>query len=186
MPCAGSSPPPSLAAMLASADPVPRRGAIGIDARRSHALRRVRPAAQDRSRNIRQHHPCRLRARRHDAAERKDAGLGPDVGESRHDLLRPLSRRAAAAAAGAGRRRPDSRRHHLGLSRRRHPHTAWPRLHRGGVAARLGDGARDGAYRPARHGLPLRRGCRRGSPSMSNRSRGCRPATSRPRRSGRR
>ena len=27
-------------------------------------------------------------------------------------------------------------------------------LHRGGVAARLGDGARDGAYRPARYGLP--------------------------------
>ena len=40
--------------------------------------------------------------------------------------------------AGAGRRRPDSRRHHLGLSRRRHSHPDRPRLHRGGVCGVTG------------------------------------------------
>ena len=145
-----------IAAMLASAIALPRRRAIGIHARRPHALRCVRPAAQDRSRGSRRHHPCRVRARRLHAAQRKIAELGQDVGQGRHDLLWALPRQLVAAAAGAGRWRPHSGRHHMGLSRRRHSHPDWPRLHRGCAAARLGDGARDGAYRAARYARPLR------------------------------
>ena len=110
---------------------VPRRCAIGIHARRSHALRRLRQTAQDRSRGFRRHHPRRVRARRDRVAEGKDSGLGQDVGQGRLDLLRPVSRQLAAAAAGAGRWRARSRRHHMGLSRRRHSRAVRPRFRRG-------------------------------------------------------
>ena len=83
-------------------------------------------------------------------------GLDQDVGPRRHDLLRAVSRHLAAAVVGAGRWRAHPRRHDVGLSRRRHSHSARPRFHRGCLAARLGDGARDGAYRPARYARSLR------------------------------
>ena len=88
--------------------------------------------------------------------QRKTARLDQDVGPGRHDLLRAVSRHLAAAVIGAGRWRAHPRRHDVGLSRRRHSHSARPRFHRGCLAARLGDGARDGAYRPARYARSLR------------------------------
>ena len=97
---AGPSPPWSSPPCW-QAPSLPRRRAIGIYARRPHALRCVRPIAQDRSRGPRRHHPCRVRARRLRAAQRKAVGLGQDVSQGRHGLLRPLSRQLAAAAAGA-------------------------------------------------------------------------------------
>ena len=135
---------------------LPRRRPIGIYARRPHALRCVRPIAEDRHRGPRRHHPCRVRARRLRAAQRETVELGQDVSQGRYGLLRPLPRQLVAAAAGARRWRPYSRRHHMGLSWGRHSHPARPRRHRGRAAARLGDGARNGAYRAARHARPLR------------------------------
>ena len=61
----------------------------------------------------------------------------------------------ALRLSGAHRWRPHSGRHHMGLSRRRHSYPDWPRRHRGCAAARLGDGARDGAYRAARYARPI-------------------------------
>ena len=58
---------------------------------------------------------------------------------------------------------------------------ARPRVHRGCSAARLGDGARDGAHRPARHGRSLRMAvgrtgclCRTGRAGAGRRSHGAR------------
>ena len=65
-----------VAVMLASAVSVPRRRAIGIHARRSHALRCVRPAAEDRSRSTRRHHPCRASRRATSRCRRKRCWTG--------------------------------------------------------------------------------------------------------------
>ena len=106
-----------LAAMLASA--LSFRADAQSEFMRGDRMPTMRSTGcPDRSRSARRHHPCRVRAGRHHAAQEKLLGW-IRMSARAVDLLRAVSRRLAAAA-GARRWRAHPRRHDVGLSRRRH------------------------------------------------------------------
>ena len=175
-----------LAAALAGAAPFPRRRAIRIHARRPHALRRLRPVAEDRSRSI--------------GGGIIHVGFAPgDIALPQEKVLDWVRTSAKAVTTYYG-RFPVAQLQLLLVP------VDGPRVRGGttwgyrGAAIRMllgRDSSEDVLRRdwvmvhemvhPALPDLPSGMpGCRKDLPSMSNRSRGCRPATSRPRKSGRR